>query len=69
MAGFSNFEHNTTLQQSIDMVVQPITALADLAAQQIIYLIENPETQPKDYIVKGSFRKRIYEPFSSRIQN
>ena len=68
MAGFSNIGHNTTLQQSIDTVAQPITALADLAAQQIIYLIENPETEPKDYIVKGTFRKRTYEPFSSRIQ-
>ncbi len=65
MAGFANIGHNTTLQQSIDMVAQPIEALAELATQQILYLIENPETPPKDYIVKGSFRKRTFEPYSS----
>ncbi len=68
LAGFSNIEHNTTLQQSIDMVTQPIKSIADLAAQQIIYLINNPETEPKDYIIKGTFRKRNYEPFSTKIK-
>lgn len=65
MAGFANTSHNTALQKSIDMVAQPIESLADLATQQILYLIENPDTEPKDYIVKGTFRRRTFEPFPS----
>ncbi len=68
IAGFSNMSHTTILQQSIDMVEQPMEQLANLACQQILYLIENPEREPSDYIVKGRFRRRIYEPFSSKIQ-
>ena len=68
MAGFSNIGPNTTLQKSIDMVTQPIQQLSELAVQQILYLIQSPDRESKDYIVKGSFRKRIYEPFSSKIQ-
>lgn len=68
MAGFSNIGPNTTLQKSIDMVTQPIRQLSELAVQQILYLIQSPDRESKDYIVKGSFRKRIYEPFSSKIQ-
>ncbi len=65
LAGFANNGHNTSLQKSIDMVAQPINQLVDLAVQQIIYLIEHPDTEAKDYFVKGTFRKRIYESFSS----
>lgn len=68
LAGFANTGHNTSFQKSIDMVEQPINQLVDLAVQQILYLIDHPDTEPKDYLVKGTFRKRIYEPFSYKIK-
>ncbi len=68
IAGFANNGHNTTLQKSIDMIIQPINQLVDLSVQQMLYQIEHPGTEPKDYLVKGTFRKRLYEPFSSKLK-
>lgn len=68
LAGFANNGHNTALQKSIDMIEQPINQLVDLAVQQILYLLDHPDTIPKDYLVKGTFRKRLYEPFSFNIK-
>lgn len=68
LAGFTNMGHNSSLLSSIDMVTQPLEQFVDLSVQQIIYLLHHPNTNPKDYIVKGTFRKRIYEPFSTKYK-
>ncbi len=65
LTGFANIDGNNALQKSVDMVTQPLDQMVVLAIQQILYLIEHPETEPKDYLIKGSFRKRLYKPFVS----
>lgn len=59
LSGFATIDVNNALQKSINMVIQPLKQLIDLAVQQTLYLIEHPDLPPKEYLVKGTFRKGL----------
>lgn len=58
MAGFSYNKNLTAMQQSIDLITQPINQIVDLSMQLLFYQIAHPSIIEKDYILKGTLVKR-----------
>lgn len=58
MAGFSYNKNLTAMQQSIDLITQPIDQIVDLSLQLLFYQIAHPDIVQKDYILKGTLVKR-----------
>lgn len=63
VSGFSNRKPASALEMSIDTVAQPMSQLADLAVQQIIYLMSHPNTPSREYLIKANFRVHTMDPF------
>lgn len=61
LAGFSNSMNQNSLQKSIDMVTQPIDQLVDLSVQLLLYHMSHPDAEAKDYLIKGTLRKRALD--------
>lgn len=65
LTGFSTENRSTVLFQSLDTIQRPIRRTVDLALQQLFYLMENPDTPKKEYIVKGSMLMRTRDAFQT----
>lgn len=65
LTGFSTENRSTVLFRSLDTIQRPIRRTVDLALQQLFYLMENPDTPKKEYIVKGSMLMRTRDAFQT----
>lgn len=64
LAGFANKNTSSTLMKTVDLIHQPIDQTIDLAVQQLLYRIHHPETISRDFILKGTLKKRTLDPFN-----
>lgn len=54
LIGFSNKNTDKHTALSYDRIAQPLQELVDLAVQQMLYLILNPQTPAREYLLKGT---------------
>lgn len=66
LTGFSTEDRNRVVSDSLDTISRPIHRTVDLALQQIFYLMEHPDAQRSEYIVKGIFQSRVNDIFQAR---
>lgn len=64
LIGFTNKDANQETQLSFDNIAQPLQELAELAVQQMLYLIKNPETPMREYLLKGTLRTKTLDVFN-----
>lgn len=64
LIGYSNEEILSLEQYKIDTITQPVNQIVQLAVQQLYYLLDNPDTAAKDYLVKGTFRVKSFQKFT-----
>lgn len=57
LIGFANKDSHKQSNLSFDAITQPLQELADLSVQQMLYLIDNPQTPAREYLLKGTLRK------------
>lgn len=65
LTGFSIESRNSGLFQNLDTIQRPIRRTIDLTLQQLFYLMDNPDTPRKEYIVKGSMIMRTNDAFQT----
>lgn len=56
LIGFANKGSHRQVNLSFDSIIQPLQELIDLSVQQMLYLIHNPDTPVREYLLKGTFR-------------
>ena len=56
LIGFANKDSHKQTTLSFDTIAQPLQELIELAVQQMLYLINTPDTPAREYILKGTFR-------------
>ncbi len=57
LIGFANKDSERPSILSFDVITQPLRELVELSVQQMIYLINKPDTPSRKYLLKGTFRK------------
>lgn len=61
LIGFSNKDSGNPIHPGFDTVAQPLQELVSLAVQQILYLIQNPGTPAREYLLKGTLRPHLID--------
>lgn len=56
LIGFANKDAHNQSNLSFDAITQPLQELVELSVQQMLYLIDNPETPAREYLLKCTFR-------------
>lgn len=56
LIGFSNKDTHKLSLLSFDSIAQPLQELIELSVQQMLYLINNPDTPVREYLLKGTLR-------------
>ncbi len=54
LIGFSNKDTDMHTALSYDRIAQPLHELVELAVQQMLYLIANPQTPAREYLLRGT---------------
>lgn len=53
LIGFSNKDTDSQAASGYDRIAQPVQELVELAVQQMLYLLHNPKTPAREYLLKG----------------
>lgn len=56
LIGFTNKATDSKVYACFDNITQPLQELVELSVQQMLYLIETPNTPPREYLLKGILR-------------
>lgn len=61
LIGFSNKDTESQTSLGYDRIAQPLQELVDLAVQQMLYLVRNPEKPAREYLLKGAMIRQTLD--------